>query len=140
MTSTIHLDELDRVLMGTTVKSTPSGPAGGEWDYLLALPRRTRRRLIGAGYLTTYGEQPDVAAELIIAHVAGVENIDDAMAWYVRTALRALAERRRLAHHRRHQRHAALNGRRSYYEHRTALAVAAGHRSLWHYRKSKGWT
>lgn len=138
----IFVAELDRVLDGNPIQSRPSRPehAGGEWDPLLALPRRTRRRLIGAGYLNPNGIPPDVAADYIIARVAGVETVDDALGWYVRTALRAIPERRRHAHRSRHHRHAVRCGAATYYELRNLRAIADGYASLWHYRKAKGWT
>lgn len=141
MSSTVHLDELDRVVGAATLLSPTYADDGGEWDPLRALPTRTRRRLAGAGYLTSYGERPDVFAELIVDRVAGIETVDDALDWYVRTSLRAIDERRRQAHRTRHLRTARQHGAASYYEHRTNVArFEHGFRSLWHYRKAKGWT
>jgi hypothetical protein len=82
--TTLFSDELDRVTGGNPVQYRPKPTEvrpGGEWDYLRALPKRTRRRLIGAGYLSPRGERPDVVAGWIIDRVPGIETTDEAIAW-----------------------------------------------------------
>lgn len=89
--------ELDRVV-GATVMAWPRRAAsGGEADTLRALPRRVRRKLTGAGYLSgPRGEPADVVADLIIDRVPGVETTCAAVEWYIAMSLAAHAEQRRL--------------------------------------------
>lgn len=136
-------DDIERVLGANRLLSMPPKrrpQLGGEWDALLSIPNRTRRTLIGAGFLTSTGLKPDVAAECISAGVPGVETTDDAVEWYVRTALVSIAEQRRVRHSVRHHRFAVRQGAVSYFDYRDTVAVLAGFPSLWHYRKAKGWT
>ena len=140
----IHVDELDRVFAGRfmTLRTMPLDklPVGaGEWDWRRVISRKRLRKLIGARYLTSTGEKPDVFAEVIIDNVAGIDNIDDAIDWYIKTALKAITESRRERHHRRHLRHARANGFATYYEYRRAQALDNGHGSLWYMRKDRGW-
>ena len=134
------LDELERVVGAEGLASSPGRHAGGEWDYILSLPRCTRRRLVGAGYMRRTGMSPDELEALIVPRVSGVETTDEAMAWYVRTCLVAIGERRTLARRRRHHRLARRNGFSTYFEYREFLAAREGHASHWHERKHKGWT
>lgn len=140
------LDEIERVLAGNRALTMPDRAlygalaGAGEWDWLRALPRRTRRRLAGAGYLTATGERPDVLADMICANVPGVSTSCDAMAWYVATALRAIIEGRRESHRHRHARFARSKGHATYYAYRRAVALEHGHGSVWHMRKDRGWT
>jgi hypothetical protein len=126
--------ELDRVLGGSSLLHPAHGDPGGEWDALRALDRSTLRRLTGARLLTPHGLRPDVAADIIARNVARIEDVDDAMAWFVRTALDAITERRRAAHHRRHALLARRHGYRTYHQYRTFQSVLRGHDSLWYER------
>lgn len=137
------LDELERVVGGEALASSPSrrgSQAGGEWDVIYGYPRKTRRRLIGAGFMRVGGMPPDVLADTIRPRVPGCETTDDAMRWYVKTCLVALAERRILAHRYRHLCVARRNGHRTYYAHRTAYARSLGFDSVYDMRKKRGWT
>lgn len=134
------LSELDRVVGPEALASSPGPRNWPEWDYLYSLPRRTRRRLIGAGYMRRGGMQPDLLADVIVPRVAEVETIDDAMEWYVKTCLTAITERRLLAHRRRHLAVARRNGHQTYYQHRTEYARSLGYDSLYDMRRKKKWT
>lgn len=114
---------------------------GGEWDYIRALPIKTRRRLAGAGFMARSAMEPDVFADMIRSHAPGMSGASDAEchAWFVRHALLAIAERRRVHHRDRHHAFAQDEGHPSYYALRDARARSAGHRSLWHLRKARGW-
>lgn len=90
-----------------TVRSPRRGDAGGEWDYLRALPDRTKRQLRGGRFLTAYGLEPDIAGDLIAEQVPGVATTCDAMEWYVTTCRQVLADRAR----RRKTRRPAGNGK-----------------------------
>lgn len=85
--------EIDRVLAGNPLRSTGARNAHGEWDWVDHIDRRTMRRLTGAGYFARAGLSIDEAADMICARVGGVDTLDDAIAWYVRTALAELDER-----------------------------------------------
>lgn len=87
------MSEIERVLAGNALVSSGARSEHGEWDWLPHVDRRTIRRLTGAGYFARRGVELDVAADLIIARVPGVETFDDAIEWYVTTALRELDER-----------------------------------------------
>lgn len=143
---TPHADELERVMMGESVRAPRreyGTRAEGEWDYLCSLPRRTVRRLIGSGAFTRGGMAPDEAADWIRDRVPALgESADtcDCMAWYVRTALAAIGERRREAHRRRHEKYARSLGHPTYYAYRRQIALEHGHGSVWHMRKDRGWT
>lgn len=137
--TTWALDELDRVMGGDAIASRPAARAGGEWDALRALPKRTRRVLIGAGYLRPHGLQPDVAADLIQAAVPGVGSVDEAIGWYVRTCIAAIAESRTAAGRRRRAQLARRSGHATYYAYRNEWARSRGHRSVWHMRRDRGW-
>lgn len=132
------LNELDRVMGGDVVASGPVGP-GGEWDAIRGIPLRRRRCLIGALYLTPTGLRPDVAAEIIAQRVAGINSIDDAMEWYVRTALTAVGERRIASRLRRRKRLHLRHGYSSEYDYRNARSIERGYRSLWCERVARGW-
>jgi len=134
------LREMERVVGADALASSPSSRhAEPEWDPILSMPPKVLRRLRGAGFMRRGAMQPDVLAALIIDRVPEVETIDDAMRWYVRTALEAIEERRRERHHARHLRVAKSCGHRTYYEHRSEYARSLGYRSLYDMRKAKGW-
>jgi hypothetical protein len=134
------LGELDRVVGGERLASSPGPRNGPEWDGLRLMNQRTLRRLRGAGWMISGGMQPDQLTEVIVPRVADVELIDEAIEWYVRTCLVAIAEARLVAQRQRHRKLAVRNGHRTYYDYRTALAQEQGYESLWHMRKAKGWT
>lgn len=136
--STIHLDELARVMGPERVRHPVHGDGHGEWDVLRALPRHEKRILTGAGYLTPRGLRPDVAADII----CGLTRADDtceAMEWYCTTALRAVVERRRVAYELRTSRLARRQGYKTYHQLRTAQAVLEGYDTYRHKRREKGW-
>lgn len=85
--------EIERVLAGNPVRSSGGRTGYGEWDWLGAVPARTMRRLTGAGYFARGGLSVDEAADIICARVPGISTPDDALAWYVSTALAELEER-----------------------------------------------
>jgi hypothetical protein len=95
---------------------------GGEWDYIRSMPLRTRRRLTSAGYMAKHAMGPDEFADLIRGCVPGMSDLSDGEchAWYVRTALLALTERRRAEHHDRHLAFARSLGYPTYYALRRA--------------------
>ena len=133
--------ELERVMGPERVATwnARTRQPGGEWDVIRSLPPRTRRRLTGAGFFSAGGLMPDVAADLIVSGVGGVDTVDDALRWYVRTATEAIRQARRGAEANRRAKQAARLGVGSFYEVRVAQARAAGHRSLWAYRQARGW-
>lgn len=136
MIDTWAIGELDRVMNGNTVATwNDTRDPGGEFDYLRGLPRRTIKRLIGAGYLSPYGLMPDVAADYIAEYVSGIDSTDDAMRWYVRMAIAAIDERRMIARRERDERLINRRGFPTYYAMRNAAARSAGYKSLWHMRK-----
>lgn len=138
----VFADELERVVGGDRLRTMPLRAlvhGAGEWDWRRNMPRRTVRRLAGAGYLSASGEWPDVLADRIIAGVADVHDVDSAVAWYVRHALKATGENRREAHQYRHRRFARQQGDVSYYAYRRRIALENGHGSLWYMRKDRGW-
>lgn len=137
--ATIHLDELERVLGRVRIRHPAHGSDGGEWDYLRALPDGTKRTLKQAGYLTPHGMLPDVAADLICA-VTRAEDTCEAMEWYVKTALGAIKESRRLAYERRTTRLAQRHGYKTYHQLRTFQAILEGYQTYRHKRREKGWT
>jgi hypothetical protein len=132
--------ELDRVMAGDTIATwNRHRQPGGEWDAIRALPIRTRRRLTAAGMMRRDGLMPDVAAERIIREVPGVGDLDAALAWWARTALAAIGERRRVIDADARHRYARRNGHGTHYALRSAQARAAGHRSVWAMRQARGW-
>ncbi len=125
---------------GVAVRSIGSASSEGSWDYLrTTADRRLLRRLTGAGYFSTRGDHPEIAAVYIVQLVPGVEDTDDAMKWYVRTAARALAEGRLERRRARDLKRARAAGHPTPYAHRDAEARAAGYRSLYHLRIARGW-
>lgn len=138
------VDEIGRVMGGQPVLAMPDsalyGPlvGFGEWDWLRATPRRSRRRLAGAGYLSSYGERPDIVADWIVDRVADVEH-GDALGWFTRKALLAIDQRRREAHYLRHHRRAQTMGFASWYEYVRAIAHEHGHGSYHHMAQDRGW-
>lgn len=92
MTATV-VGEIDRVLHGNRLASSSRRTEHGEWDWLEHVPRRTVRRLIGGGYFGRRGLSMDEAADMICDRVPGVDTLDAAIEWYIRTALAELDER-----------------------------------------------
>lgn len=140
----VYLDELDRVVGHNRLKTLPLRTLqlrryGGEWDWRRDMQHRVHKRLVGAGWLTSDGEMPDVLATLIIPQVGGIEIDAHAIEWYLRAALRSIPEARRDAHHHRHLRYARTQGHNSYYEYRRHQALEGGHGSLWYMRHDRGW-
>lgn len=133
------LGELDRVVGSDRLASSPGPRNGPEWDGLRLMNQRHLRKLRGAGWMRSGAMQPDQLAELIVPRVAGVESIDAAMEWYVRTCLVAIAEAQIVARRHRHRKLAVRNGHPTYYDYRTAQAKANGYESVWHMRKERGW-
>jgi len=115
---------------------------GGEWDYIRALPLKTRRRLTGAGYMAKNAMSPDDFADMIRRYAPGMGSAGDTEchAWYVKHALLALTERRQADRYDRHLAYARSRGAPSYYALRNAEAFLDGYDSLWHKRKAKGWS
>ena len=126
-------------MRGDAVASRPPDQPGGEWDVIRSLPPRVKRTLIGSGYLRPGALQPDVAAELIRDQIPGVQTVDDAIEWYVRTALAAIAESRTDAGRRRRNELARKSGHTTYYAYRSEWTRSRGHQSLWQMRKDRGW-
>lgn len=130
-------DELERVCEGEIHRTSPPRRAGGEWDPWKALPRRTKLRLIGAGYARRGGLEPDVLADVIVRNKPDVA--DDPLGWYYRTALAALRERRSASRKDRRNRLARAAGCRTEYAYRTLQAQAAGFETFWQYRLARKW-
>lgn len=137
--ATIHLDEIERVMGPDRVRHPIHGSDGGEWDTLRALPRYEKRVLTGAGYLTVSGLFPDVAAEIICSQTRA-DDTCEAMEWYIRTALEAIKEARRLAYDRRTTALARRHGYGTYHQLRTFQAVQEGFDTYRHKRRERGWT
>lgn len=135
------LDLADRMSAGMALRYDPHG--GGEHDYVRHLPRRTRRTLVGAGYLTgpRRGERPDVFADCVRDHLpAGTQMTDsDALDYWVRLVLRGLTERRTARRAARRRRLHLAAGHPTEYAYRTAHAIGAGFASFWQYRKARQW-
>lgn len=133
---------LDYVVGGDRIASRPARPqyAGGEWDSWWHKPARTRRRLVGAGYAHPRGLAPDQLAEVIASRLGGTVDHRDAVDWYVRHALLALEERRRLVRWERERRLLWQESQPTYYAYRTAWCRDHGYPSVWAYRKALGWT
>jgi len=87
-------DELERVLGDDRIATWRQDQTGGESDPFRNHSRRTLRRLTGSRHLRRGGLKHDVAADIIERHVSDVHNPDDAIDWYVRTALADIAEAR----------------------------------------------
>ena len=85
--------EIERVLWGNVLQSTGHAHDHGEWDWLPLVDKRTMRRLTGAGYFARNGIALDEAIDMIVERVGGVETRDQALDWYISTALRELDER-----------------------------------------------
>lgn len=122
-------DELDRVI-GSERLQSPLGTrnVGGEYDPFFQLPEKTRRKLSGAGMIVAapYGERADVLADIICREVAGIETIDDALAWYFKMCSRYMLETRRMSYSRRYKRRverAAAKGYDSYWQHRQVRSI-----------------
>lgn len=98
---TWHLD-VDAICNGERLASSARGP-GGEWDAVRAISRRTRRRLIGAGWLRARGLAPDQMAEVLGAHFGRDFTSCEAVEWYVRHSLLQLQAERRARWARQYQ-------------------------------------
>ena len=134
-------DELDRVMMGNTVRHPCHGGVGGEWDtlrFLLGKRPRVSRRLVGARLLTPYGMAPDVATHDCIGPNAHIEDVDEAMAWYLRMCLLYLNDRQKLANYNRHQKLARNNGFYTYFGYRDSLSKQSGYAS-YHFERKERW-
>lgn len=142
MTPTPIGDLFDLVVQGEAHASSPGRHPGGEWDPWFALPRRTRRILIGARMARSGALMPDQLADLIVRRHPCLD--EPPLDWYFRTALAAIQERRYASNRDRHQRLAwggsfTPGAFRTYYRYRDARVREMGFCSLWHYRKAKGW-
>lgn len=131
-------DELDRVMLGNTVRHPAHGGAGGEWDTLRRAPRGVLRRLTGARLLTPHGEEPDVAATYYIGPNAGIWDVCEAMEWYLRICILFVDDRQRIANFERHIKLARRHGCRSYFEYRDGLSKLGGYPS-YHYERKQRW-
>lgn len=87
------IGEIDRVLNGNAVASCGRRTEHGEWDWLDAVDRRTVRRLTGAGYFARGGLSIDEMADMVAARVGGVETLDEAVEWFISTAVHELDAR-----------------------------------------------
>lgn len=116
---------------------------GGEWDALRSLPRRTYRRLCGAGYVTTDGDAPDVFAESWNDWRGSDLSVCDVVAAWAKEALREIDECRRQSRRQSRQRRERLAaeraGVRTYFEYRNLRAIALGFGSYRAMRSAKGW-
>lgn len=135
MTPTPITDRLAHVIGGEAHATTPADDkrAGGEWDAWYALPRRTRKRLTGAGYARRGAMQPDVFADLLRSRGFG-DDYRQALERFYGEALLAIIETRRARTNNSRARQAKATGHRSYFALRNARAVALGYRSFWHLR------
>lgn len=124
--------------VGDVRLATYHGQKGGEWNTLASFPLRVRQSVTGAGWMSRAGEPPDVFADLLTARLG--ENIvgSDPIAWFIREAQRATVERRN-ARYRNNRRRLGKTAGGTHYTYRNQWCQARGYRSLWHYRRSKGW-
>lgn len=113
--------DLDHVMNGDRMTSTVPASHGGEWDALRSIPRRIRRRMIGARMLRRGALDPDQVAERLGDYFGREFSSCEAVEWYLDNCRRELR-------HRDDTRHAAI------YRRRNERARRAGFRSLWHYR------
>jgi hypothetical protein len=130
-------DEFHRVMRGNSVLHPIHGGTGGEWDTLRRAPAKVLRRLTGARWLTPYGMAPDQVACELTGPYKGIDDVDDAMTWFLRTAVAALDERRARRHWERHQAVARRHGYKTYYDYRTWLAIEKGYHSVWDMRRDR---
>lgn len=132
-------DALETIIGADTLATwNPTRGTGGEWDTLRAVPLRTRQRLTSAGYLSRHGMAPDVFSDLLTQY-GGAQVGSDPIAWYVRTALQAMAERRAARRRARETALARSTGHSTLFYHRDKLAQQAGYRSYYDYRMRAGW-
>lgn len=133
----------DRLLyvVGNARLATFHGQEGGEWDHLRGMALRDRQRLTSAGWMSRWGEAPDVFGDLVLRYAGsdGLTVDGDPIAWYCREALRAFRESRAAKARDRKRKLAAQHGDPSYYAYRTAWCRERGFDSLYAYRKSRGW-
>lgn len=111
---------------------------GGEWDTLRDIPLATRRRLTSARYMSRNGMEPDVFC-MLLEEYGGTKVGPDPIAWFVRTAIRALDERQAARRRARETALARSTGHEGLFSHRDKLARDAGFRSYYHYRMHSGW-
>lgn len=83
--------DVDLVCRGNTLGSRPG--EGGEWDEVRSLPRRTKRRLIGAGMMRPYGMAPDQLAQVVSDWFGRDMDPCETVRWYVRNCLMILDAR-----------------------------------------------
>lgn len=133
------IDLLEQAVGSSRLAYPHAWRQGGEWDTLKALPVSTKRQLLGAGYLTSNGVEPDILADWIIAKQADCHDVDTAIDWYITTARTAMVERRRAAHHQRHLALAKACGARSWHHYREGLARLNGYDSYRAERRARGW-
>lgn len=134
-------DELDRVMMGNTIRHPTHGGSGGEWDSLrLILSKRPQvsRRLVGARLLTPYGMTPDVATHECIGPNAHIDDMDEAMSWYVKVGVLFVIDRQKIANYNRHQKLALNHGFYTYFGYRNALSQLSGYPS-YHFERKIRW-
>ncbi len=132
-------DEFERITEGEIARSSPGRRPGGEWDPWFALAPKTRRRLIGAGFAGLVALEPDVLADIIERNHPGLDG-EEPMAWYYRTALKVMVERRTASKLHRRNRLTRTAGYKTEYEHRTRQARAAGYDTFWQYRQARQWS
>jgi len=114
--------DVDRVCRGNVLGSRP-GP-GGEWDEVRSIPRRTRRRLIGAGMMSPRGMAPDVLADIVSDWFGRDMDSCETVRWYVRSCVLILDQRR-----------VARDART--YRQRDRLAKDRGFISFYHQRRTR---
>lgn len=137
----IYEDELYRVMGANTVRHPRYGSSGGEWDglrFILAKRPRYNRKLVGAQLLTRYGLAPDQAVTECISPYKGIDDIDDAMEWYVKVCILFIAERQKAANFKRHSKLAKKHKCRTYFEYRNKLSQLCGYQS-YHYERLARW-
>lgn len=108
-------------MRGNSVLHPVHGGRGGEWDTLRRTSRRTLRRLTGARLLTPYGMYPDQVAKELTGPYLGIEDVDEAMTWFVRMGILFINDRQRIANYERHAKLARRHDCRTYYQYRTVV-------------------
>lgn len=112
---------------------------GGEGDAIRALPLSTRRRLIGAGFMSPHGDPPDTFAELWNDLYGTDHDVCEVVRRFVREAEYVIEERRRQRRDRWERATALRHGVRTYFGVRNLQAVAGGWSSYRAMRTAKGW-
>lgn len=115
---------------------------GELYDEYLKLSLGTLRRLYGAGWCSaTRGMPPDELHHWLLEHPCGRDfaKPGDAVDYILRLARHAMEVGPAHRHRVRHDRYARRLGHLDYYGLRDARARDAGFRSLWHYRRHRGW-